>query len=68
MNKQIHKKPYIPEVLPGKFEAGTLNIEGAIGLGPAVDYLEEIGMENVGAHTREVTAVALSEHQNLTYN
>jgi cysteine desulfurase/selenocysteine lyase len=65
MNKQVHKGSYVPEDLPGKFEAGTPNIEGAIGLGAAVDYLEEIGMENVEAHTRELTAVALYELSNI---
>jgi len=34
---------------PGKFEAGTPNIAGAIGLGAAVDYLQGLGMENVAA-------------------
>lgn len=33
--------------VPYKFEAGTPNIEGVIGLGAAIDYLNEIGMENV---------------------
>ncbi len=32
---------------PGKFEAGTPNIAGAIGMGAAVDYLQSLGMENV---------------------
>ena len=32
---------------PGKFEAGTPNIAGAIGLGAAVDYLQALGMQNV---------------------
>jgi len=34
---------------PGKFEAGTPNIAGAIGLGAAVDYLQVLGMQNVAA-------------------
>jgi cysteine desulfurase/selenocysteine lyase len=34
---------------PGKFEAGTPNIAGAIGLGSAVDYLQSLGMDNVAA-------------------
>jgi len=34
---------------PGKFEAGTPNIAGAIGLGAAVDYLQSLGMKNVMA-------------------
>jgi cysteine desulfurase/selenocysteine lyase len=36
--------------LPYKFEAGTPNIEGAIGLGAAIDYISEIGMVNIAAH------------------
>ena len=46
--------------LPLKFEAGTPNIEGAIGLGAAVDYLTTIGMENVRRHDEELTRYALS--------
>lgn len=61
MNKEVHKGWYRAEDLPGKFEAGTPNIEGAIGLGAAVDYLEDIGMENVEAHSRELVATALNE-------
>ena len=45
--------------LPYKFEAGTPSIAEAIGLGAAVDYLSEIGMENIQAHEREITAYAL---------
>ena len=36
---------------PEKFEAGTPNVAGAVGLAAAVEYLEEIGMENVSAHS-----------------
>jgi cysteine desulfurase/selenocysteine lyase len=36
--------------LPYKFEAGTPNIAGSIGLGTAIDYLSEIGLDQVGAH------------------
>ncbi len=41
---------------PGKFEAGTPNIAGAIGLGAAVDYLLTIGMHNIAAHEAELLA------------
>ncbi len=44
---------------PYKFEAGTVNIEGGIGLGAAVDYLSKIGMRNIRLHERELTAYAL---------
>jgi len=37
-------------VLPHKFEAGTPNIAGSIGLGAAVDYVEALGMERIGAY------------------
>jgi len=37
-------------VLPYKFEAGTPDIAGAIGLGAAVDYVSKVGIENVTAH------------------
>lgn len=40
--------------LPWKFEAGTPNIAGAIGLGVAVDYLTEIGMDAIQAHEAEL--------------
>jgi cysteine desulfurase / selenocysteine lyase len=45
--------------IPWKFEAGTNAIAEAIGLGAAIDYLAEIGMENVREHERELTAYAL---------
>jgi len=41
-------------VLPYKFEAGTPNIEGAIGLGVAVDYLSEIGLDLIAAYEHEL--------------
>lgn len=45
--------------LPYKFEAGTPIIAGAIGLGAAVDYLTALGMEQVHAHGKALTAYAL---------
>ena len=44
---------------PARFEAGTSNIAEAIGLGAAVDFLGEIGMDEVRAHGREIAAYAL---------
>jgi len=45
--------------LPWKFEAGTPSIAEAIGLGAAVDYLCDVGMENVYAHEKYLTDYAL---------
>ena len=44
---------------PAKFEAGTMPVAEAIGLGAAVEWLRSIGMENVREHGRDVTAYAL---------
>ncbi len=44
---------------PHKFEAGTPPIAEAIGLGAAVDYLTDLGMDAVAAHEHELTAYAL---------
>ncbi len=45
---------------PHRFEAGTPMIAEAIGLGAAVDYLSELGMEAVAAHEQELTEYALA--------
>ena len=41
---------------PGKFEAGTPNIAGAVGLGAAVEYLQSIGMHKIAEHEAKVLA------------
>ena len=45
-------------VLPHKFEAGTPNVAGAVGLAAACDYLTAIGMDAVAAHERALVKVA----------
>jgi cysteine desulfurase/selenocysteine lyase len=45
--------------VPGKFEAGTSNIAEAIGLGAAVDFLSEIGMDAVREHERDLAGYTL---------
>ena len=55
--------------LPWKFEAGTPIIAGAIGLGAAIDFLEEIGMDQIEQHEHKLAAYAiekLSEVEGLT--
>jgi cysteine desulfurase/selenocysteine lyase len=46
--------------LPMKFEAGTPNIADAVALGAAVDYLQDIGMENIRDHEMQLTRYALN--------
>jgi cysteine desulfurase/selenocysteine lyase len=45
--------------IPWKFEAGTPNIAGVIAFGAAIDYLTDLGMENVRKHEIEITSYAL---------
>jgi cysteine desulfurase/selenocysteine lyase len=52
-------------VLPYKFEAGTPNIEGAVGLGAAVDYIEAIGMDRIQAHERDLLAYGTEALQEI---
>lgn len=51
--------------LPWKFEAGTPNIAGGIGLSSAVDYLKNVTMEKVAEHERDITRYALSRFSEL---
>ena len=46
-------------VVPYKFEAGTMNIAQEVGLGAAIDYLEALGMDAVRQHEEEITAYAI---------
>jgi cysteine desulfurase/selenocysteine lyase len=50
---------------PHKFEAGTPNIAGVVGLGAAVDYLSALGMGNVEAREQELLAYALDQLDNV---
>ena len=53
----FEKTIYAP--IPSKFEAGTPHIEGGIGLGAAIDYLDGIGMEMINAYEQELLAYAM---------
>jgi cysteine desulfurase/selenocysteine lyase len=59
MIRDVRKDGWTPNEVPWKFEAGTPPIAEAIGLGAAIDYLEQLGMEAVRAHERQLTAYAL---------
>lgn len=59
MIKSVELRSAIWNDAPWKYEAGTPNISEAIGLGVAVDYLNNIGMERVREHEKKVTEYAL---------
>jgi cysteine desulfurase/selenocysteine lyase len=47
--------------IPYKFEAGTMNIAQAVGMGAAIEYLEALGRDSIRAHEKELTRYALSK-------
>ena len=51
--------------LPYKFEAGTPNISGTIGLGAAVDYLQSVGMQNIFEHEKSLHSYMVSKLQEV---
>ena len=65
MIREVHTTGASWKDLPYKYEAGTPNISGAIGLGVAVDYLRALGMKNVHEHEKEITRYALNRMKQL---
>jgi cysteine desulfurase/selenocysteine lyase len=59
MIREVHLRRATWNDVPWKFEAGTPDVSAAIGLGAATEYLAAIGMEQVRAHERSLTAHAL---------
>ncbi len=57
------KVTYAPA--PGKFEAGTPHIAGAVGLAAAIDYLNSYGLENIFAYEDELYAYATEQLQSI---
>ncbi|MED4755286.1 cysteine desulfurase [Brevibacillus choshinensis] len=51
--------------LPWKFEGGTPIIAGAIGLGAAIDFLNEIGMENIERHEKQLVKYAMEQMREI---
>jgi cysteine desulfurase/selenocysteine lyase len=53
--------------LPHKFEAGTVNAAGAVGLAAAIDYLEETGWDEIIHKEAELTGLAFEEMQKIPH-
>lgn len=53
--------------LPQKFEAGTQNVGGAVGLGAAIKYIENVGYENIGKTEDELLSYALGRFAELPH-
>jgi cysteine desulfurase / selenocysteine lyase len=59
MIKRVRLREFTPNELPYKFEAGTPPIAEVIGLGAAVDFLGQVGMDAVGRHEQQLVGYAL---------
>lgn len=53
--------------VPHKFEAGTQNVGGVVGLAAAIDYIESIGYKNIEKHEKEVFEYAYKKLKNLKF-
>jgi cysteine desulfurase/selenocysteine lyase len=51
--------------LPAKFEAGTPNITGVVGLGAAIDYVNTVGLEAIGAYEHELLVYATEQLRSI---
>lgn len=67
MVEYVYEQETTYNVLPYKFEAGTQNVEAAVGLSKAIDYLNEIGMDNVEKIEKELMSYAIEEISKLEY-
>lgn len=66
MIRKVFLRSFTPNELPAKFEAGTPAIAEAIGLGAAVDYLNQIGMGRIAAHEHTLVRYALERLQEVS--
>ena len=65
MISQVGKNHTVFADLPDKFEAGTANVAGAVGLAAAIDYLEKIGLNKVLEHEQALIKYALEQLEDL---
>jgi cysteine desulfurase/selenocysteine lyase len=63
--KEVHIGEYVPEDPPLCYEAGTPNIEGAIALGTAIDYLESVQMQNIYEHDKTLVELAFERMKKI---
>ena len=53
--------------LPSKFEAGTVNVGGTVGLGAAIDYINNIGIDNIYKRESELVSYLVTEMNKIPY-
>lgn len=67
MVEYVYEQEATFDEIPYKFEGGTQNVEGAIGLKKAIEYMENVGMENIEAIERDLMAYAMEKMEKLPY-
>ena len=67
MIEYVYEQETTFAMLPNKFEAGTQNVEGVIGLGAAIDYIENMGYDKIQQTENEVVSYAMQELKKLDY-
>lgn len=67
MIEYVHEQETTFAPLPNKFEAGTQNVEGVVGLGAAIDYINKIGYENIEKEEKGLTEYARKELEKLDF-
>ena len=67
MIEYVHEQETTFAPLPNKFEAGTQNVEGVVGLGAAIDYIENLGYDKIQEIEEEVVSYAREELSKLDY-
>ena len=67
MIEYVHEQNTTFAPLPNKFEAGTQNVEGVVGLGAAIDYINSIGYDKIQEHDRKIVEYAREKLLKLDY-
>ena len=67
MIEYVYEQETTFAMLPNKFEAGTQNVEGVIGLGAAIDYIENMGYDKIQQIENEVVSYAMQKLKKLDY-
>jgi len=65
MIKMVSFEKTLYNDLPAKFEAGTPNIAGVIGLSAAIDYIQNIGLQNIASREQELLQYATEKANNF---
>lgn len=61
----VTDEDFVLSKIPARFEGGTQNIAGIIGLGAAIDYINRIGMDKIEKHSKRLTQLMFSEIENI---